>query len=223
MVTKLILNFMREKLLRFLLIIIIFILIVGSVSYIWPSRLSDWEGVRDIVTEPVQKTVVGNGAREAANGDGDKSNVVIDKEAFDTSNWNVYRDEKLGFEITYPPNWEFNVNDQTREHYLNDKLVTVSFIKKGDDFSPIWIDIYDLSAGDISPYSYTKRETIHISGVEGYKLVQEYDGISDIFKKVTTVRLLKKGIVFDIHYGKVFWQKSYEDIFEQILTHFRFL
>lgn len=139
----------------------------------------------------------------------------------DTSDWNTYRNEEYGFEVRYPINWKYRL--QNLEYNFNSKnqtLLTVFFEK--EDCSCIWVNVYDILNAPKGVPIGTKRETIIVDGITGDKYVRRQGldiGGLDI---VISVNLSHNGKVFQITYGRNSNEKSSEEVFNQMLKGFRF-
>jgi hypothetical protein len=157
-------------------------------------------------------------------------------EPIDTSNWKVYRNEKYGFEVRYPINWEFWENKYEKESRapalrISGILFDVTFQEK-EGYHSSSIIVYDnsknyslkdwLEKESIIIYPYVPVKPISISGTEGIKAI--VTGCCDTH--FLSAFLLRGDKIYQLNCGVIdfpSWRCEHEDFFQQMISGFKFI
>jgi hypothetical protein len=168
-------------------------------------------------------------------------NNVIDNKINEndiTKNWKVYRNEEFGFEIKYPRDWEYKIQDGGGMGIDDGIIFTNS--KNQDNFI-----FFDLSPsgyymGDVNKYAQEDfkirefkieaKENIVVDGIDGVKYTSSYD--NPINKKYVAAYWPDKSTVRedDFFILETYIKPENKDrgieiinIFDQMLSTFKFI
>jgi len=188
---------------KYFLIIIILILVIGGGIIYWQGKIINEIGEFSTINKPQEENVLPT----------DTSKTDTSQAENETADWKTYKNEKYGFEIKYPKNWQIE-----------------SISKESAVFSPL---------GEDSSAESSKRITIEIKSqgwveeqtslgmLEDKKEiiigVGNYSGIEALNLGMLAYRsiiLKQNSVVYDISTSENNPEMS---IFNQMLSTFRFL
>jgi hypothetical protein len=103
---------MRKKYPLIVAVVLAVVIVVGG-GVIWRSRLSEREGVSEVVVEPKKSEEADKEVMVRENTD-NGSDVVDVAEEIDTSNWKVYENTVLQYRLKYPQTWRLDDSNPNR-------------------------------------------------------------------------------------------------------------
>jgi len=149
----------------------------------------------------------------------------------DTSNWNVYKNEEYGFEIKYPKDWKYKIQEgglgmdyginfidsENKNNFIFFNLGPASYsVKDADKHAQKDFEIRDLKI--------ESKEDVIIDGIKGVKYISDYD--NPINKKYISACWIKDNFYLLETYIKL-ENKSNEiviiSIFNQMLSTIKFI
>jgi len=156
----------------------------------------------------------------------------------ETANWKTYRNEEYGFEIKYPKDWDWTIIKEVRNYPImfgpEDIIAKVreslQNIENDKDLT-LWITVYDRMLFERGILPYREKSTgyikvtsseINVSGAKGMHYTTEFLEDKGNYKKgekTITVDLPLDGNYLSLY----LFDCQYSDIFEKILSTFRFL
>lgn len=136
----------------------------------------------------------------------------------ETANWKTYTNTKLNFSVRYPETWVFKESSAGSDFAPSENLLSVS---QSEIFSPIFIfvksvDNFDLSTQTLDQY---QEKAITVGGINTKRVSGITKQGGQAARRFTGVKMKNNGKT----YGIITVGDSYIDIFDQILSTFKFL
>lgn len=135
----------------------------------------------------------------------------------ETANWKTYTNTKLNFSVKYPETWVFKESPEGSDFAPSENLLSIS---QSEIFSPIFIfvksvDNFDLSTQTLDQY---QEKAITVGGISTKRISGITKQGGQATRRFTGVKMKNNGKT----YGIITVGDSYIDIFDQILSTFKF-
>lgn len=216
-----------------IIIIIVFVGIAGAVGFvlIFKDQNNNTSNQNISNANIANTNMAQNNQNTNINGQSANLNVSID-----TSEWETYRNEELGFEVKYPSGWFVDkdiITSYDRTTITDDKLEAfkadrVKFeLNSGSLCSDTFVSNCFSAIDDYikEDDGLTKRLSVAYitqDGVNGVFIESEISGIADTVSQITTAYFISESVGYSIsYYGD--HSDQYRDIFKTFLTKINFL